>query len=176
MGIPELYAPIASTSTRGQQVTLKWTPSKGLNSSCVILQPKRKTRPREIKEQTNRLAVVSRSCTSELFKPIATCLLSGAHLTLVTGPFSSSIVTSSEVLPSDASHSHYEPPPEECGAWVSLVWPGRIRRKLGQRTDKREMTEIEIESVGDREPPMVNCLDQMSKHQRLLSEMPKDPL
>nr|GMC82330.1 hypothetical protein EUGRSUZ_G03337 [Ipomoea batatas] len=90
-----------------------------------VFPEKKKTRPRELKEQTNRLAVVSQSCMSELFKPIATCLPSGAHLTLVTGPSG-----------------------------------GRIRRKLGQRTDKREMTEIEIESVGDREPPMVNCLDQ----------------
>nr|GMD52090.1 hypothetical protein Iba_chr11bCG8560 [Ipomoea batatas] len=103
-----------------------------IHSAC-----KKKTRPREIKEQTNRLAVVSQSCTSELFKPIAICLPSGAHLTLVTGPFSSSIVTSSEVLPSDASHSHYEPPPEECDAWVSLVWPGKQQKKLIRDALKR---------------------------------------
>lgn len=49
------------------------------------------------------LAVESHSCTWQLFKPMAIWRPSGAQLTLVTGPFSSSTVTSSDVVPSDAS-------------------------------------------------------------------------
>nr|GMD65947.1 hypothetical protein Iba_chr12cCG10280 [Ipomoea batatas] len=48
-----------------------------------------------------------------------------------------------------------------CGSWRLEIM--KVGRELGikeamEKTDKREM--IEIESVGDREPPMVDCLDQ----------------
>lgn len=46
----------------------------------------------------------SQSWTLELLKPTAMCLPSGAHLTLVTGPLSSSVDKSSEVDPCEASH------------------------------------------------------------------------
>lgn len=56
--------------------------------------------------QTCRLAVESHIWTWELFKPIAICRPSGAQLTLVTRPSSSSMVTSSEVEPFEASQRY----------------------------------------------------------------------
>lgn len=70
-----------------------------------------------MKIKTCLYEAVSHSCTSELFKPTAICRPSGAQLTDVTGPFSSSTVTSSEVEPFVASHKY-------------TVFPSAIARTL----------------------------------------------
>jgi hypothetical protein len=48
----------------------------------------------------------SHSCITELFNPTAMCLPSGAQLTLVTGPSSSSAISSSDIELFEASHKY----------------------------------------------------------------------
>ena len=55
---------------------------------------------------TRWLELESHSWMSEEFKPTAICLTSGAQLTLVTRPISSSTVKSSDVEPSEASQRY----------------------------------------------------------------------
>jgi len=75
---------------------------------------------------TSRFELVSQSWMSDELSPTAMCLPSGAQLTLVMGPLSSSTVTSSEVDPLEASH-RYTVSPRAMDSTLLLPQSSRLR-------------------------------------------------